>query len=83
MNIFNITNSQYAEIQTWSHFNNKIIKFKNNSNSVVFNKIFGDQGDILISYYVLDCDRDFIKFLTYLTTEQHNNLFIYIVNITL
>lgn len=78
-----ITNSEISEIQTWSLYNDKIIKFVNNANYIVFNNLFKEDSERLLEYFIVVCKRDFNTFLTYLTTEQKNELLIHIVKIKL
>jgi len=45
-----------------------------------FSFLFGEQGGRLWKHFVIDCDRNYDKFETYLMKEQYNTL---LVNITL
>lgn len=78
-----ITNSEINEIQIWSLYNDKITKFVNNANYIVFNNLFKEDSERLLEYFIIVCKRDFNSFLTYLTTQQRNELLIYIVKIEL
>lgn len=81
--MFNATNSEVSEIQTWAFYTRKIKSFQIKANQDLFKEIFKEDGERLIRHFIFDCDRQVIKFLTYLTTEQHNKLLIYIVKIEL
>lgn len=75
------TKSEIAEIQTWSHFNNKVIKFQNTVNSEIFKQLFNDDWKRLRIHFIEDCNRDLNKFRTYLTNNQNNDVLIYVVRI--
>ena len=77
-----ITNGEIAEIQTWSYFNKKVVKFQNRANSEVFKQLFCDDWEQLLNHFIYNCDRNFNKFKTYLTNNQINDLFVYIVRLT-
>lgn len=79
----NITNSEVEEIRTWSHFNNKVIKFQNTANSDMFKELFNDDWKRLRIHFIEDCNRDLNKFRTYLTNNQNNDVLTYIVRISL
>lgn len=82
MNQFNISDEALEEIQAWSRFNKKITKFINNANLTLFTKIFQEDGERLCLHFIHDCSRQsFNLFLTYLTPQQKNDIFIYISNI--
>lgn len=81
--MFNATNGEISEIQTWSSYNKKIKSFVNKANREIFTTLFKEDSERLLESFVLKCDRDFDKFLTYLTTDHRNNLLIHIVKINL
>ena len=81
--MFDVTNSEVTEIQIWSLYNKKINKFVNNANTFIFHSLFKDDSVRLFESFVIKCDRDFNKFLTYLTSEQRNKILIHIVKIDL
>ena len=58
----------------WSKINEAIIKFENNCKQSTFEYLFGkENGEKLWLSFVIDCDRKFQKFRTYLTNEQFND----------
>lgn len=81
--MFNLTNSEASEIQIWAGYTRKIRAFQSKANQELFIQIFKEDSERLLRHFIFDCDRQVIKFLTYLTTEQHNKLLIYIVKIEL
>lgn len=78
----NVDNGEVFEIQTWSLFQRKILAFQNIANAFLFSKIFVEKDcERLLRHFVFDCERQVLKFLTYLTTEQYNSLLVYIVKL--
>lgn len=70
---------QLYEIRTYAKFNNRIRRFRNNSTLSTFQEIFGEsEGERLRRHYS-EVNHDFEKFMTYLTLNQRNDLFAYIV----
>ena len=65
-------------LQQWRIVNDKITIFINVANPRVYMFIFGEsEGMRLWEHFVNNCDRhDFQKFMTYLTSEQYNDLMI-------
>lgn len=75
-----LTQDQLALVRSWRRMQDKIISFERNANRPLFEHVYGNEdGGRLIRDYVVKCERDFEKFLSYLTTEQRNKTFEYIL----
>lgn len=77
------TKSEIEEIRKWIHFNNKITKFQNSANGYMFKHLFDDDWERLLNHFIIDCNRNYNMFRTYLTAHQSDWLLLYIVRISL
>lgn len=77
---FGIEQSDLTEIRQWTRFNNRLRRFRIHSTTKTFAEIFGeDQAERLQNHYKNSCHEDIVHFLTYLTRDQTNDFFVYIV----
>lgn len=68
------------EIGHFMNFMKRIKKFNNNSTIKTFEEIFGEENAERLRTTHLNLNQDFGRFLTYLTSSQQDDLFIYVSN---
>jgi len=75
-----ITKENFTEIyeplketfRHWALVNQSVMKFENYANLNTFNQLFGEDDERLFIHFKQDCDSNFNRFRTYLTSEQIN-----------
>jgi hypothetical protein len=77
----NIPEHLVKMVRNWSTFNKAVKGFVNTSNLLTFQKLYDDdnEGYRLYNHFLVDCNRDYLKFETYLTSEQKQTTLIYIL----
>lgn len=77
---FGVTDEQLEEIRAWSAFQKRLKRFVNNCTLADFQKMFGiEEGQRLLGHH-RKLEMNWHEFNTYLTQEQHNILYAYILN---
>lgn len=67
-------------IRKWYKFDTRITNFQNKFSMFESQRIFGDEeGERLFLHFRCDCNDNYKKFKTYLTTDQYNTLLVEIV----
>jgi len=75
---FYVTNpDKFKVFREWGEVDRKITKFQNYANLKVFKFLFGDEeGERLWKHFVIDCNRTFRIFRTYLTDNQFDDIMV-------
>ena len=77
---YNLSKDELSEMSYWRTYQNRIKSFCIKNNLDTFQTIFGqEEGLRLLKHFRSDCKEDFVKFLTYITLDQHNDLQAYII----
>lgn len=74
-----ISETQLDEIRKYASFSRRLKKFKNQSTLRTFNQMFEENGERLFRHF-LEVNQDFQKFLTYLTRNQVDIIYSYVIN---
>lgn len=67
---------EFLVYKHWAQVNESLITFQNKATIKTFEYLFGEQAERLWKHFVLDCKRQYVHFLTYLTQEQKNELIV-------
>lgn len=74
-----VSESSLDIFRAYLTFDKLVVCFINEANSTLFSNLYKENGDKLIQHFVYDCERDFRQFITYLTREQLNNTYMYLI----
>lgn len=62
--------------QHWAQIHESLVTFQNKSTNKTFEYLFGEDGERLWKHFALDCKRQYVHFMTYLTQVQKNELIV-------
>lgn len=75
-----LSNEEHDILRTWYAYNSQILMFEAHANLSTFIRIFGeDDAERLMLSFRARCDGKYQKFITFLTTEQKNDLWVHIL----
>lgn len=67
-------------LQAYGTFHNRVVDFQRKATIMTFDEVFGkEEASRLFMHFRFDCQEYFAKFLTYLTQEQRNNLYVHVL----
>lgn len=75
-----LSNDELKLLRAYGTFHNRIVNFQNKAGLFTFEDVFGQEdAERLFKHFRFDCQEQFPKFMTYLTTDQKNMLYVHVL----